>query len=273
MTSGAQHLFYVNHPQIISDVSVFRTSCTETEQTIVLGCYHPTDNGIDIYQVKDTRLNGIVQVTAAHEMLHAAYGRLSRSDKQKVDGWLLDYYNHGLHDSRILDTINAYKQTEPNDVVNEMHSVFGTEVGNLPANLESYYKLYFSDRAVIVGFADNYKNEFSTRITQINADDAKLADLKKQISQQEAALNSQLNQINGDRARLDSLKAQGNYSAYNAQVTNFNAEVEAYNSGVASLQSSIAYYNELVNERNQLAAEVRSLDQSIDTRLTTQSAQ
>ena len=35
-----------------------------------------------IYNVNDERLNGLKEVTAAHEMLHAAYERLPESDKK-----------------------------------------------------------------------------------------------------------------------------------------------------------------------------------------------
>src|SRR5690242_18939791 len=51
MTSYGKHLFYINQPQIIQSVSGFSQSCSENEQTIVLGCYHPGEAGIFIYDV------------------------------------------------------------------------------------------------------------------------------------------------------------------------------------------------------------------------------
>src|SRR5665213_1897181 len=73
MTPYAIHMFYINHPAVESNVSAFRAKCAIAEQTIVLGCYRGLEQGIEIYNVKDPRLNGVQQVTAAHEMLHAAY--------------------------------------------------------------------------------------------------------------------------------------------------------------------------------------------------------
>lgn len=273
MTPQAVHDFYVNHPQLVSGVTSFRQDCPEAEQAIVLGCYKPIQNGIFVYSVKDARLDGVEQVTAAHEMLHAAYDRLSSKDKSYVNGLLEDYYKHDLTDQRIKDEINGYKQTEPNDVVNEMHSVFGTEAGNLPTPLENYYKRYFTNRSVVVGFASNYQQEFTTRIAQIDADDIRLSDLKNRITQLESSLQAQLSQINADRTKLDSMRSRGQVSQYNAAVPGFNAEVAAYNQGVAELQADISEYNDLVTARNSIASELRSLDGSIDTRLTTQSAQ
>lgn len=273
MTLQATHDFYVNHPQLITGVSAFRQDCPEAEQAIVLGCYHPVQNGIYIYKVTDSRLAGVQQVTAAHEMLHAAYDRLSSKDKDQVNGWLEDYYKNDLTDQRIKDEINGYKKTEPNDVVNEMHSVFGTEAANLPAPLENYYKRYFNDRSKVIAYAEDYQQVFTIRQAQIDADKIKLDDLHSVITNEEQSLKSQLSQINSDRARLDSERASGQTGRYNSDVPAFNAEVDAYNSGVNKLKSDIAEYNSLVNDYNSLAGELRSLEKSIDTRLAPQSVQ
>ena len=270
MTAAARHLFYVNHPALLSSTTTFRQDCPENEQTIVLGCYRPGEGGIFIYSVTDPRLIGVQQVTAAHEMLHAEYERLSSADRNNVDRMLNDFYTNDIHDQRIIDTINAYKKTEPNDVVNEMHSVFGTEIGNLPAPLEAYYGRYFTNRAAIVGFANQYQGEFTTREAQLNADDAQLVGLKTQIDSEEATLGAELAQINADRARLDAERNSGQIDQYNAGVDSYNSEVETYDSGIKNQQSDIADYNGLVNERNAIAGELASLEKSLDTRQTPQ---
>ncbi len=269
LTAYSRHVFYVNRPQLVSDVAQFRQDCSQAEQTIVLGCYHSGQNGIDIYNVNDPRLAGIQEVTSAHEMLHATYDRLSASEKTRVDGMLNDYYKT-VTDSRIISTVNSYKKTEPNDVINEMHSIFGTEIANLPAPLENYYKKYFVNRQAVVTFAQNYENEFARRTNEINQDDLQLSQMKQQIDQEEQDLNSQLAKINADRAQMDSLRSSGQTDAYNARVPGFNAEVDAYNSGVEKLRSDIAAYNQLVARRNDIAKDLASLDEAIDTRLTAQ---
>ncbi|HXR49437.1 MAG TPA: hypothetical protein VN778_00200, partial [Verrucomicrobiae bacterium] len=120
MTSYARKLFYVNHPAI-EDKATFGNKCPNNggEQTIVLGCYHSDEAGIFLLGVNDPRLAGVEEVTAAHEMLHAAYDRLGTADRNNVDALLMDYYNHDLHDQRLLNTIAAYKKSEPHDLVNE----------------------------------------------------------------------------------------------------------------------------------------------------------
>ena len=273
MTAEAKHILYVNRPDLVTNSSTFRGDCTVAEQTIVLGCYHSDQDGIYVYVVNDKRLNGVEQVTIAHEMLHAAYGRLSKNEKTYIDGLLTNFYKNDLHDQRIIDTMKSYKKTEPNDVVNEMHSVFGTEVANLPKSLENYYSQYFTNRSAIVNFASEYEGEFTGRISKINAYDQQLSALNSQISTEEQSLSNQSNQLNIDRMQLNSLESSGQITQYNTRVPVFNHEVATYNQGVGKLQSDIASYNSLVNTRNAVANDLRSLDSSIDTRLTTQSAQ
>ncbi len=273
MTAYTQHLFYINHPQIVSGVSSFRQDCPVAEQTIVLGCYHPDQDGIFIYSVNDPTLYGIEQVTAAHEVLHAVYARLTGSARNQLDSELQSYYDSGLTDQRVISEIKLYQQTEPDSVMDEMSCTFGTEIANLPPALESYYKPFFSNRPAVVGYEQRYQGEFTSRENQISADDAQLSNLKAAIDSQEENLQTELNQINANRAKLDSLRNSGQYQQYNSEVGTFNTEVSAYNTGVDRLRSEINSYNSLVAARNAIAVDLNGLDQAIDTRLVPQSAQ
>jgi uncharacterized protein YukE len=272
MTDYSRHILNVTHPVLENDGQRFRQECSQAEQTIVLGCYHSgvsfmaSENALFIYNVKDERLHGVQQVTTAHEMLHAAYDRLSTKEKNRIDAMLQDFYNKDVHDQRVIGTINAYKQSEPNDVVNEMHSIFGTEIANLPAPLENYYKKYFVNRAAVVAFANTYEGEFTSRTNQIKADDQQLTQLRQQINDQEQQLQSQLSGLEADRARVEQ-------SNDGAAISQYNARISAYNAGVRKLQNDIATYNRLVDERNGVASELRSLQGSLDSRFKTQPAQ
>jgi len=152
MNNYTRHLFYLNKPQLLGTVSSFRQSCPENKDTIVLGCYHSDQNGIYIYAVADPTLAGIQQVTAAHEVLHAVYARLSSHDRAQLDSQLEAFYKDGLTDSRVLAEVKLYQQTEPHDVMDEMSCTFGTELASLPAPLEAYYHQYFTNRSAIVAY-------------------------------------------------------------------------------------------------------------------------
>lgn len=260
MDAYARKVFYVNRPEIESKDNFYRV-CPHNggEKTVVLGCYHSDQRGIYILQVTDSRLNGVEQVTAAHEMLHAAYARLSTKEKSYVDGLLMDYYEHGLHDQRLLNTIAAYKESEPDDVVNEMHSVFGTEVAHLPKPLEDYYRQYFTNRQKVAAYAAQYEGAFTSRQQQVSQDDASLAGIKSQIDGNEAELQTQKQAITDDQSQLDVLKQSGDYSKYNAGVPTYNNKVDAYNALVDETRTLIAQYNQLVAERNNIALEENQL--------------
>lgn len=271
MTAKSSHLFYVNHPALQSS-SDFNASCPNNggEKTIILGCYRGHETGIYLFTVSDPELEGVMQVTAAHEALHAVYDRLSTKERGYVNGLLEDYYHNDLHDQRILDTIEAYKKSEPNDVVNEMHSVFGTEVPNLPPALETYYRQFFSDRSKIVSYSQKYQAAFSRRkaqadslLQQIKSLEQQLTTLKSQIDSQETAL----------RAKRQALESQRS-SVNNAQA--FNAQVDDYNNLVAQYQGLINTYNQLVAQHNQLrdqyqaiAVEETQLFKELDSRSST----
>lgn len=267
MNDKARRLFYVNHPELISDSSTFRSDCTVTEQTIILGCYHPNQRGIFVYDVKDQRLDGVEEVTSAHEMLHAAYDRLSGDDKNKINKMLEDFYKNDLKDKRLLDIIEAYKQSEPDDLVNEMHSIFGTEVVNLPAPLEDYYKRYFNNRASVVGFSQKYEAEFTNRSAKTAQYEKQLNVLKAKISTEETEFSGQSAKINAEQVHLDSLRSSGRIEEYNAGVAAYNADVDAYNAGVAWYKGDINSYNALVEQYNAVAGELKQLYGALDTRL------
>jgi uncharacterized protein YdaU (DUF1376 family) len=264
MTDYARKVFYVNHPDIEAK-STFNQNCPDNggEKTVVLGCYHNGQHGIFLLNVSDPRLYGVEQVTAAHETLHAIYDRLSARERNYVDGLLMNYYQHDLHDKRLLDTIAAYKKSEPNDWVNEMHSVFGTEVAQLPAPLENYYKPYFADRQKIAAYAAQYESAFTTREAQVSQDDAQLTTIKSQITTDEANLHTQQQAIANDQAKLEDLKNSGDYANYNNGVPAFNTEVDAYNSLVYTTRGLIDQYNQLIVSRNAIAIEENQLVQDI----------
>lgn len=258
MTQEARHAFYVNRPQLTASKVQFQQLCGQREQTIVLGCYHGNQRGIVIFNVSNTELDGVEEVTAAHEMLHATYDRLSRGERQQVDGWLEDYYRQELKDPRILKNIDNYKQTEPNDVLNEMHSIFATEVAQLPQPLENYYQRFFDNRAQVVSFSQQYEAAFTSREERAKALYEQILSLKRQIDTLEVQLTAERRSLEAERDSVDT----------NEEAAAFNARVSAYNSQVERHRRLVNQYNSLVEEYNQLALQLEELLRSIDSNVT-----
>lgn len=272
MTPLAEHYLYINHARL-SDRDEFNKHCTnETEQSVVLGCYTGNRNGIYIYNVSATELHGVQQVTTAHEMLHQAYDRLSNSERSRIDKLVEDYYKTQLNDDSVKSQIEEYKQSEPDSLDNEMHSLFGTEIANLPPELEAYYKQYFTNRAKVVQYYNAYQSAFTTRKAQIAVYDQQLKEQKQSIDALEAAARSELSSIDSMKAQMDAKRAAGDISGYNAMVTPYNNAIATYNTHIEKLKTMINDYNDIVTKRNAIADQEAALQQSLSSKQLPQSA-
>lgn len=266
MTDYARKLFYINHPSL-EDKDSFNSHCTDkTEETAVLGCYHGDRQGIYIYAVTDERLQGVREVTAAHEMLHQAYDRLGDSERTYING-LLEEYAKGLTDSTIKEKLDTYKQLESAVLPNEMHSIFGTEVRTLPQELETYYKKYFADRLKVVEKREAYQGEFTRRQELVKQYDANLASLKTRINANKATLEGEMAFLNDKEKEINQDIKNGDQAAYESDVREYNETVNAYNSLLAVTRKLISEHNDIVKKRNDIAVQEQQLQQALDSRL------
>lgn len=261
MSEKSRRIFYVHKPEILES-SEFNKYCTENEETIVLGCY----DGVRIYlfNVTDPRLEGIEEVTAAHEMLHAQYDRLSNSEKSKVNK-LLEIEIAKLNDERIIKNLEAYRKKDPTIVLNEAHSILATEVKILNPELEEYYKKYFFDRKKVVSISESYESVFTNIKNQVERYDTELRALKEDIDYREKDLENRATELITWSNKLDELRKAGFISDYNAQISPYNKAVDSYRKDVNILRQKISIHNELVVKRNELAMQQNQLYQSIDS--------
>lgn len=262
MTSGARRVFYVNRP-VIAHASEFNDACS-LEASIVLGCYIP-GKGIYLYDVEDPRLSGVKEVTAAHEMLHAAYERLSPDEKQHIDDLTQAAYAN-VTSERVRANVDTYRESDPNVVPNELHSILATEINDLPPELEAYYQRYFTNRKAIVAFSEQYESEFTSRQQQVASYDGQLSNLKISIEANKNELQVQYGSLESEKNRLDGLLAGGQVVQYNQSVPAFNAQVNRYNATVRETDKMINDYNAMVEKRNSIAIEVKNLAEAIDSR-------
>lgn len=261
MSEYGRKLFYVSDPQL-EDKDEFNKSCQFPEKSIVLGCY--TNNTIYLYQVDEQKLDGVEEVTSAHEMLHAGYARLSGGEKSDVDA-LLDRQMEQIDDARIEELVEQYRNDDPDSLQNEMHSIFGTEVKELIPELEEHYSQYFDDRARVVAISESYEQVFVDINKNIANLEKEISALKNQISQEETDLVALQVSINSESARLDALKASGDIPGYNSGVPAYNAMIVTYNSTVDSYKVLVVQHNDKVEQRNQLATDQNELIHSLDS--------
>lgn len=262
-TEEGEKLFYVHYPELRTKEN-FTGTCSQNEHTIVLGCYI-SHSKIYVFDVDDERLEGVEEVTAAHEMLHAVYDRLSGTELQRIDDLVMGVYEQ-ITDEHLLATIATYEARDPSIVPNELHSILATEYEELPEELEAHYAKYFSNRQDIVAKASAYADEFRKREAQLEKYDAQLSSLKKQIDQLNSDVAQLSTALNTERQQLEAL--ENNPEQYNAAVPSYNAKVRDYNQTVSTLRTKINQFNDIVEKRNTIALEEQDLFEAIDTRAT-----
>jgi hypothetical protein len=269
MTDTARRLFYVNQPTIETSKSSLNF-CNNSEQTIILGCY-VSSKGIFLQAVTDPRLQGLMEVTAAHEMLHVAYHRMSLFEQTQINKQLQMALAQ-LQNPRILHLIETYNRQDPKSVDSELHSILGTEVQQLSAELEQHYRTYFIDRLSVVALSERYEGMFTTL-------QAKAKILSQQLATQNLALDrlsAQVKQadeaVESERSHLKSSILTDPHSDYSFRVSTFNNQVQDYNQLLSQLQSQNHAYNQLLTERNALTSEQKSLFESMENKSTPQVA-
>lgn len=267
MTDYARFLFYAAEPRL-DGTQQFNDACRRQEEgSAILGCY--AGGKIVIYDVKDDRLDGVEEVTAAHEMLHVAYERLSSGERDRLTQELESVYEQKKDES--LETrMDYYERTEPGQRANELHAILATEYLNLSPVLEDHYRKYFTDRAAVVRLHSQYSGRFSQiadTTTQLRQDLERISsEIAIESAQYEASLknlNAQITQFNA-RAERGEFRSQGQFEAERSQLVaeseRLTRQREAINTKVDEYERSRTKYNSLVDESN-------SMQQALDSSL------
>ena len=269
MTDTARQLFYVNQPTIETRKSSLNL-CKSSEHTIVLGCY-VVRKGIFLQAVPDPRLQGVMEVTAAHEMLHVAYQRMSLFEQSQINKQLQAVLKQ-LQNPRILKLVETYNDQDPRSVDNELHSILGTEVRNLSPELEAHYRTYFTDRPTIVALSERYEGMFTTLRDKEKTLSQQLLTRKSTLEQLSAQVKQEAETVKSERSNLQSSILSNPNSDYSFRVSSFNDRVRNYNQLVSQLREQTDAYNQLVTEHNTLALEEKSLVESLENKSTQQVA-
>lgn len=261
-TDKGEKIFYVNDPQL-NDKAEFNTNCPFHERTFVLGCF--TGSRIFLLSVTDDQLKSVETVTAAHEMLHAAYLRLSTKERDRVDSLLEKTYKEKA-DQRLISLIDEYEKHDPKAVPNELHSILPTELEELSPELEEYFAQYFSDRSKVVEAYLSYEQIFRDLEQKIDTTEAEITSLKSKITELDGKIKSSRAELDAINAQLEKLRGSGDISGYNALVPKQNQLVNSYNADVRSYNAAIVNHNAKVKEFNEIVVQQNSKVNSIDSK-------
>lgn len=259
--------FFVTHPRLESSAE-FNSECRRSEKgSPVLGCYKQGEDTIHIYNVTDPELDGIKEVTAAHEMLHAAYARLSQEEKQRL-GRLLDAAYERVKDTKLEERMSYYERAQPGSQHNELHSILGTEYTDLGPELEAHYAIFFRDRSHIVAHHDRYSQKFIAIEQQVTALQQKLDAQRQAIERQKSIYDSGISALNrnitefNQRAGSGGFRSQEEFAAQRSALQSEGRRLEAMRGAVLQL---IEQYNADVERLNALGAQAERLNQSLDS--------
>lgn len=266
MNELGEFYFYSGQPSL-DGAEQFNINCAEllNEESNVLGCY----NGrIYLFDVTDQRIAGIKNVTAAHEMLHAAYDRLSIFDKNYVNE-LIEKELSQTQDQNVLELVELYADLEPGQEINELHSIFGTESANLSTELEEYYRKYFSDRGKVISENSKYKAVFDDMKSQAEMVEEKMRVLNSEIDILQKQYFVDAEKLNRDiddfNSRADSGYGFGSEAIFNAERNNLIYRQGALKAQLDLLNTRIDEYNGYVEELRALGKAVNALSSELNS--------
>lgn len=262
-TDAARNTFYASYPTL-DNKQMFAQHCLSREKSFVLGCYD--GDRIYILDVTDSQLDVIETVTGAHELLHAKWARYSKSKKSDL-GSLLREYLGSAEDQRFLEVVDKYRQsgTEGEALDDELHSIIGTTIADIPETLEEHYRHYFHDRSVVVGLHESYESIFAENEAmaeklrlEINSIVAKLNKLNTDLKNRNSA-------IGANDVLLRRYRQEGNAKAHNALLDTQRSLVAAYNKIVSQYNALLKQYNSLIRHHEKVSLRHNDLVKAIDS--------
>lgn len=271
LSEQGKFYFYASSPTIDTAVE-FNKHCERQEtKTAILGCY--SNRKIYIYNVDNSQLNGIREVTAAHETLHAVWERMN-VDEQQTIGELLEAAYATIDDPVLDERMDYYARAQPGERLNELHSILGTEYPDLGSELEAHYSKYFNDRNVIVGLHAEYQTVFNDLKKQSDALKADIEARETELSKSTETYNTSVAALEADYNALLARQSAVDTTSI-AEVNQYNAELAALRTradNLSVLRSNIltlqAAYNAKIDEYNKLVGASNSLLESLDSTLT-----
>jgi len=261
--------YYLASQPKLESTNDFNKECNKIENTnSILGCY--SNFHIYIYNVTDEQLDGVREVTAAHETLHAIYARLSTNEKNKFNKLIEVEYDKLKSDKDFSDLMAFYERTEPGERDNELHSLVGTEVSSISPELETYYSKYFANRQKVVILNAKYIGKFKALKEHDDDLTVQITETSDSIKSQQNEYNSIAKILDNDINSFNSRASSGDFSSqsqFNSERDKLITRAANLNTMRANINNQITNYEALIAEHNLNAAESQKLYNIIDSTL------
>ena len=263
LTGRGEFLFNATQPEL-NEADAFNANCRQDESEVaVLGCY--TAGNIYVYNITDAKLDGIRELTAAHELLHAVWARMGSTEKEDLKPILQQVYQNNL--SVLKDDIETYTDDER---VEEIFVRAGTEIKKLPDTLEKYYAEIFDDQDAVVDFYESYIAVFREIKMKMEGLASEIEVLRDSINVKMTEYENKVNQLEVDITRFNNCAETAGCFATEAefyvQRNTLVARENELNLLNDEINNMIDNYNLKVDEYNADALESRKLQNMINSK-------
>lgn len=219
MTDRGRRAFLAATPTI-EDRATFATTCGVGKPADVpgasrihtAGCY--VGGRIHLLAPDRPEARDLLYVVAAHELLHAVYADLAPPERARIDAEL---EAARVGNARLEERLKLYESGPT--LVNEIHSILGSEFDGLSPALEAHYAQFFANRAAVLAARHRTLGVLEDRMDALHAE------------------------VDDLRARMEALEAAPSGIGTFNQIRLYNDLVERYNAAVGALNALVEEYN------------------------------
>lgn len=266
LTSRAELVLRASHPQLQTKQQ-FNQNCQRKEATtFILGCYNGRD--IFVYDVNNQELDGIGEVTLAHELLHAVYRRMAPKQQAQVNRWLTADYQR-LKTPELEKRMAMYHRTQPGQFENELHSILGTEFADLSEELEQHYRQVFKNRRVIVSLHQASQRPFLQKQQELERLKAEITTAEQSFKTDQTtyeqtvkAFNAEVGAFNQRAARVGGFTSQAEFQTARSRLADRQTQLLQRQS---SLNAQLNQLNQKIEQYNQTSLAIQELNRSLDS--------
>lgn len=262
LTAKGARIFNATLPEL-KEKEEFNQICRDIESAnAILGCYR--GDRVYVYNISSDELVGVREATAAHELLHAVYHRMSADEKREIRDALISVYQK--NQETLGEEIDIYEDDKKEE---ELYVRAGTEIAELPEILERHYGAIFENQDLIAEYYQGYIKVFR-EIEQ------KLEDLLLEAQNLEANITAKTAQYESDVAALNAEVAEYNncavtkncfssVAAATARRNELTAKSDTVSAMYDELSSLVSSYNDLVREYNENLLHGQALNMVINS--------
>jgi chromosome segregation ATPase len=207
-----------------------------------------------------------------HELLHAAFARLGDDQRSELADKLYALYEELAAENPVLEErMSVYAGLSRIAFANELHSVLGTEVADLPDWLEQHYSEWLNDRASIVTYFESYHAIFDELKQRASELQSLMAALREDVEHRSAVYDDEVQQFYADWEnfvqRNEAFEFSDNPDEFYRLRDEFYERRDALGAEMRSLNADIERYEQMRAELLELSELNHELEQQLDSGL------